>query len=267
MLENTRTMLPALQAAAEQAAWAEGYHGPVTVSLEQVAFDERKLDGLTFPAGIYPALMVRLGPAQGHNWWGLVDRELALASFFAQVPDDAGTTLWEQGENPLDAAAAPAAVPVVWRGGGCMKKSLRVIALSLLLVSLLALSASASVVAWGSRGSQVSLVQQKLKQYGYYDGAVDGVFGKETYNAVVWFQEKNGLKADGAVGPSTAAALGITLTGTVSASTYQESEVRILARLVSGEARGEPYVGQVAVAAVVLNRVRKALHSPIPSAG
>lgn len=137
-----------------------------------------------------------------------------------------------------------------------MKKSVRVIALSLLLVSLLALSASASVVAWGSRGSQVSLVQQKLKQYGYYDGAVDGVFGKETYNAVVWFQEKNGLKADGAVGPSTAVALGITLTGTVAASTYQESEVRILARLVSGEARGEPYVGQVAVAAVVLNRVK-----------
>ena len=137
-----------------------------------------------------------------------------------------------------------------------MKKSVRVIALSLLLVSLLALSASASVVAWGSRGSQASLVQQKLKQYGYYDGAVDGVFGKETYNAVVWFQEKNGLKADGAVGPSTAAALGITITGTVSASTYQESEVRILARLVSGEARGEPYVGQVAVAAVVLNRVK-----------
>ena len=137
-----------------------------------------------------------------------------------------------------------------------MKKSVRVIVLSLLLVSLLALSASASVVAWGSRGSQVSLVQQKLKQYGYYDGAVDGVFGKETYNAVVWFQEKNGLKADGAVGPSTAVALGITLTGTVSASTYQESEVRILARLVSGEARGEPYVGQVAVAAVVLNRVK-----------
>lgn len=137
-----------------------------------------------------------------------------------------------------------------------MKRSVRVIALSLLLMSLLALSASASVVAWGSRGSQVSLVQQKLKQYGYYDGAVDGVFGKETYNAVVWFQEKNGLKADGAVGPSTAAALGITLTGTVAASTYQESEVRILARLVSGEARGEPYVGQVAVAAVVLNRVK-----------
>ena len=243
MLENTRTMLPALQAAAEQAARAEGYHGPVTVSLEQVAFDERKLDGLTFPAGIYPALMVRLGPAQGHNCWGLVDRELALAS--AQVPDDAGTTLREQGE-------------IRWtlHLPHLISRWIGVVVLSLLLVSLLALSASASVVAWGSRGSQVSLVQQKLKQYGYYDGAVDGVFGKETYNAVVWFQEKNGLKADGAVGPSTAAALGITLTGTVSASTYQESEVRILARLVSGEARGEPYVGQVAVAAVVLNRVK-----------
>lgn len=137
-----------------------------------------------------------------------------------------------------------------------MKRGLRITALSLLLLSLVALSASAAVVAWGSRGAQVSLVQQKLKQYGYYDGAVDGVFGKETYNAVVWFQEKNGLKADGAVGPSTAAALGITLTGTVAASAYQESEVRILARLVSGEARGEPYVGQVAVAAVVLNRVK-----------
>ena len=101
MLENTRTMLPVLQAAAEQAAWAEGYHGPVTVSLEQAAFDERKLDGLTFPAGIYPALMVRLGPAQGHNWWGLVDRELALAS--AQVPDDAGTTLWAVSYTHLSA--------------------------------------------------------------------------------------------------------------------------------------------------------------------
>lgn len=116
---------------------------------------------------------------------------------------------------------------------------------------------SAVVVAWGSRGNQVALVQQKLKQYGYFDGAVDGVFGKETYDAVVWFQKRNGLTVDGAVGTATASALGITLTGgTVSASVYQESELRLLARLVNGEARGEPYTGQVAVAAVVLNRVK-----------
>lgn len=73
--------------------------------------------------------------------------------------------------------------------------------------------ADAAVVAWGDKGDQVALVQQKLKQYGYFSGAVDGVFGKQTYDAVVWFQRKNGLKVDGVVGESTAAALGVTLTG------------------------------------------------------
>lgn len=116
--------------------------------------------------------------------------------------------------------------------------------------------ADAAVVAWGDKGDQVALVQQKLKQYGYFSGAVDGVFGKQTYDAVVWFQRKNGLKVDGVVGESTAAALGVTLTGSVSAAGYNESETYLLGRLVHGEARGEPYVGKVAVAAVVLNRVK-----------
>lgn len=116
--------------------------------------------------------------------------------------------------------------------------------------------ADATVVAWGDKGDQVTLIQQKLKQYGYFSGTVDGVFGKQTYDAVVWFQRKNGLKVDGAVGESTAAALGITLTGSVSAASYNESETYLLGRLVHGEARGEPYVGKVAVAAVVLNRVK-----------
>ena len=116
--------------------------------------------------------------------------------------------------------------------------------------------ADAAVVAWGDKGDQVTLIQQKLKQNGYFSGTVDGVFGKQTYDAVVWFQRKNGLKVDGAVGESTAAALGITLTGSVSAASYNESETYLLGRLVHGEARGEPYVGKVAVAAVVLNRVK-----------
>ena len=139
-----------------------------------------------------------------------------------------------------------------------MTQHKRLCALCLLLALMLsAHQGSAASVAWGSRGDQVTLVQQKLRQYGYMDGAADGVFGKETYDAVVWFQRKNGLTVDGVVGSATAAALGISLTeGAVSAAVYQESEVRILARLVSGEARGEPYVGQVAVAAVVLNRVK-----------
>ena len=116
--------------------------------------------------------------------------------------------------------------------------------------------ADAAVVAWGDKGDQVTLIQQKLKQYGYFSGTVDGVFGKQTYDAVVWFQRKNGLKVDGVVGESTAAALGVTLAGSVSAASYNESETYLLGRLVHGEARGEPYVGKVAVAAVVLNRVK-----------
>lgn len=131
-------------------------------------------------------------------------------------------------------------------------------ALATFALFLMFASADASVT-WGSKGDQVTLVQQKLRQYGYMTGAADGVFGKETYDAVVWFQRKNGLKADGVVGASTAAALGVSLSGTVAASGYNENESYLLARLVHGEARGEPYVGKVAVAAVVLNRVRSPL--------
>jgi len=117
--------------------------------------------------------------------------------------------------------------------------------------------AYAQVVAWGSSGDQVNAVQKKLKQWGYYSGSVTGYYGQETYNAVVYFQRKNGLKVDGVVGPTTAAALGITLSGgAVSVGSFNDSEVYTLARLINGEARGEPYIGQVAVGAVVLNRVK-----------
>ena len=120
----------------------------------------------------------------------------------------------------------------------------------------LTLTAQGATLTLGSRGERVALIQQRLKDWGDYQGAVDGVFGRSTYNAVVRFQRRSGLTADGRVGRKTAAALGVSLTGTVSAALYRESELSILARLVSGEARGEPYIGQVAVAAVVLNRVR-----------
>ena len=124
-----------------------------------------------------------------------------------------------------------------------------------LLLSWLSLGA----VAWGDRGSDVTKIQQKLRQYGYMTGAADGIFGQETYEAVVWFQRKNGLRADGVVGPATAAALGVSLSGAAQeAAAYHEGEVYTLARLVHAEARGEPYLGKVAVAAVVLNRVRSA---------
>ena len=96
-------------------------------------------------------------------------------------------------------------------------------------------------------------VQQKLKELGYYSGRVDGVYGQGTRNAVVAFQKANGLTADGVVGQNTARALGISLnTQQVAQSS---SDLYLLAKTVYAEARGEPYEGQVAVAAVILNRV------------
>ena len=141
-----------------------------------------------------------------------------------------------------------------------MAKYMRRAAASVIaMMMLLSLRGANGIVYWGQQGEMVSRVQQKLKQYGYFSGAVDGLFGQKTYDAVVWFQKKNGLKADGVVGNATAAALGIAMNdgGSVQAAAT-ESESYLLARLVHGEARGEPYTGKVAVAAVVLNRVRSA---------
>ena len=141
-----------------------------------------------------------------------------------------------------------------------MKRRLR--HMTVLLAAVILLSAARSAggsVYWGQQGEEVTRVQQKLSQYGYYSGSIDGHFGQKTYDAVIRFQKKNGLKADGVVGNATAAALGLSLGGGASAAASAgESESYLLARLVHGEARGEPYTGKVAVAAVVLNRVRSA---------
>ena len=131
--------------------------------------------------------------------------------------------------------------------------------LVLLLVALLPLAADAAALKKGSRGDEVVTLQKKLKQWGYYDGAVDGVFGTATQKAVQFFQRKNGLTADGVVGTKTAAALGMTLSGSGSSASGDGSSdrnVRLLAACIYGESRGEPYKGQVAVGAVILNRVK-----------
>ena len=120
-----------------------------------------------------------------------------------------------------------------------------------ILIIALAQSAGADSYKVGSQGSTVQEIQRRLKSWGYYDGAVDGIFGSRTEKAVRWFQSRNGLTVDGKVGSQTLAALGI-YTGT---STASNGDVYLLARLISAEARGEPYIGQVAVGAVVLNRI------------
>lgn len=109
----------------------------------------------------------------------------------------------------------------------------------------------------GSRGEEVRKIQTKLKNWGYYNGSVDGVYGWQTENAVRSFQKKNGLTVDGVAGVKTLNAMGIFTSSSSSntSSAPTDTNVELLARVINGEARGEPYEGQVAVGAVVLNRV------------
>ncbi len=110
---------------------------------------------------------------------------------------------------------------------------------------------------YGSRGDEVTQIQTKLKRWGYYNGNIDGIYGSQTQEAVRYFQRKNGLTVDGIAGPKTLAAMGITSSSSGStSSSSNSSNVNLLARLIYGEARGEPYTGQVAVGAVVMNRVK-----------
>ena len=105
----------------------------------------------------------------------------------------------------------------------------------------------------GSQGDEVRRIQKKLKELGYYKGAVDGVYGTATQKSVKEFQQNCGIKADGIAGPQTIRYLG--LEGASGNSNYSSSDITLLAKLIAAEARGESYTGQVAVGAVVLNRV------------
>ena len=118
-------------------------------------------------------------------------------------------------------------------------------------------TAYAAVLKQGSTGSTVKTLQQKLKNWGYYKGAVDGIYGSKTKEAVRYFQRKNGLVVDGIAGPKTLSAMGISGGSSNNATgSYTDADITLLARLIYGEARGESYVGQVAVGAVVMNRIR-----------
>jgi N-acetylmuramoyl-L-alanine amidase len=122
--------------------------------------------------------------------------------------------------------------------------------------------ALAQVYKYGSRGEHVKQIQTKLKRWGYYKHNVDGIYGYSTYLSVKSFQRKNGIKADGLSGNNTLVALGImpsksTSTAAPSSKNVTNSnDVTLVARLINGEARGEPYEGQVAVGATILNRTR-----------
>lgn len=112
---------------------------------------------------------------------------------------------------------------------------------------------------YGSRGQEVKTIQTKLKNWGYYSGGIDGIYGSGTLKAVKRFQQKNGLNADGIAGTKTLQAMGIfNSSGSSGSSTgsNSSSSLNLISRFVYAESRGEPYQGQVAVAAVILNRVK-----------
>lgn len=110
----------------------------------------------------------------------------------------------------------------------------------------------------GSSGSEVKQIQEKLKSLGYYKGSVDGIYGTQTKNAVTAFQRNCGITADGICGKTTLLYLGLGGSGSSGGSgngSYSNADVELLAKVISAEARGESYEGQVAVGAVILNRV------------
>lgn len=113
----------------------------------------------------------------------------------------------------------------------------------------------------GSRGQEVRQIQKKLRELGLYSGSIDGIYGTATQKAVRQFQKNCGLTVDGIAGRKTLLYLGLGSGGSTSVGEYSSSDVYLLARIIGAEARGESYTGQVAVGAVVLNRVR---HSSFP---
>ena len=157
---------------------------------------------------------------------------------------------------------------------GNKKRAQRLAALLtvILVIIISAQPAAAAALKRGSSGDDVIKLQKKLRNWGYYSGTVDGVYGAQTEEAVMYFQRKNGLTADGVVGAATAKALGMSLSGSSqssgnsSGSSSSKGDTYLLAKCVHGEARGESYKGQVAVAAVILNRV-KSSKFPNSSAG
>lgn len=139
-----------------------------------------------------------------------------------------------------------------WRG-------LLILLVNIMIIAMLLNSGAAHALSkYGSTGSEVTQIQQRLQELGYNPGKVDGIYGTQTQNAVISFQRDYGLADDGIAGPKTLEALGLTGGGGSGGGGYggfSESDVQLLARIISAEARGEPYQGQVAVGAVIMNRI------------
>lgn len=142
-----------------------------------------------------------------------------------------------------------------------MKNNIKIIVIFVLLIVISTSFATETIALskYGSRGDEVKEIQRRLKNWDYYNGSVDGIFGTKTKQAVIKFQKRNGLTADGIAGKKTLQKMGIY--GLKNNNSSNNSNINLLARVISAEARGESYRGQVAVGAVILNRVA---HSSFP---
>lgn len=143
-----------------------------------------------------------------------------------------------------------------------MKNKLKSALCITFLITILGATDTFALSKIGSRGQEVRNIQTRLKSWDYYTGWIDGIYGAYTQKAVIKFQKKHGLTPDGIAGPATLAKIGLPTGGTTSGSSTSNSNLNLLARIINGEARGESYEGQVAVGAVVLNRVN---HSSFPN--
>lgn len=132
-----------------------------------------------------------------------------------------------------------------------------ILLVNILVVLAVAQPALSALSRRGSRGEEVKQIQTVLKDRELYEGNIDGIYGSQTEKAVIQFQKQMGLTPDGIVGPKTLSAMGLgdVPSGVTGIGGYSANEVALLARIISAESRGEPYAGQVAVGAVILNRV------------
>lgn len=136
-------------------------------------------------------------------------------------------------------------------------RAMLVVLVNIMVIAMLLSGASKALSKYGSTGGEVTQIQQRLAELGYNPGKADGIFGTQTKNAVISFQRDYGLDDDGIAGPKTLEALGLTEGGGSGGgyAGFSESDVQLLAKIISAESRGEPYQGQVAVGAVIMNRI------------
>lgn len=105
----------------------------------------------------------------------------------------------------------------------------------------------------GSQGAEVEAIQRVLSDWGLFNAEITGYYGEKTEEAIIRFQRIKGLAQTGVADKATLQLLGVTI-GQIPAAT--EANVNLLARIISAEGRGEPYIGQVAIGAVIMNRIQ-----------